>query len=478
MRALLTSEQHIVLDADHRIAACSLESFGLLGLKPQVLAAATERPRIADWVTEWSAVQAALAAEAGTTMLVIPPRDFSGETGAEAVSEGVWIHAHLQPIALPNETTVFVLHWHHMPTDAYTLGVAAARRRNSVNAGPAAVAAVAEAPFEQLKPATSLAIGGTASEGASQAPIADANLQAIAPQEQSRRRSALPFGLESSAATDHVAPDPMMEPPGFVQRADPLSAPHGISAVAQSSAAVAVCSNDLVTDTALSAPLILGERAAALQSRRRSTLLEPMAAARPSLVDVSLNPAGVKTLVPLSRIVVSPGRGMLDDVGESPGRDAGGNGGNLPPATSVAMPEPEMTTTGEGVGRVRSSEKHEPQRRKAVPRESVGDGNASLSSSAMGSNKRQERVRRVLAAGSGQLLPSLRLLRRVAVLIVLLSVALSIVMTVVSVAGTNAELYLSTQTLPRMCSSSTHHLARTPRRLMTLRRPTRRILRC
>ena len=125
MRALLSSEQQIVMDSDGRITACSLESLGLLGLTPEVLA--SERPRMSDWVVEWSHVQDALALEAGTKILITAPSDVAQVdalvTGARGTvvnaDAGVWIHAHVQPITLPNGVSISVLHWHRMATDKY-----------------------------------------------------------------------------------------------------------------------------------------------------------------------------------------------------------------------------------------------------------------------------------------------------------------------------------------------------------------------
>ena len=123
MRALPCSEHQLVIDSDGRITACSLESLGLLGLTPEVVA--MERPRMSDWVVEWNHVQDALAQDTGTKILVTPPRDVAANealvTGARdaVVDAGVWIHAHLQSVALPNNESVLVLHWHHMPTDKY-----------------------------------------------------------------------------------------------------------------------------------------------------------------------------------------------------------------------------------------------------------------------------------------------------------------------------------------------------------------------
>lgn len=146
MRALATSEQHILLDANHGIAACSLESFRLLGLTPAALTGsiAEARPRISEWVAEWDAVQAALTSEAGTTVLVTEPvnavasvsaspRDDSASLGDcdegssphaslapnPTSSKGVWVHAQLQRLALPSGLSVSVLHWRRMQESDY-----------------------------------------------------------------------------------------------------------------------------------------------------------------------------------------------------------------------------------------------------------------------------------------------------------------------------------------------------------------------
>lgn len=128
MRAMSCSEQHVILDSNHRIMACSLESFGLLGFQPQALASEADRPCFEDWVAEWGSVQDALTREGGTTILVTPPATVGAAAHSDSrayltehADDGVWIHAYLQPIALPNDVSIFVLHWHHMHTDKYTV---------------------------------------------------------------------------------------------------------------------------------------------------------------------------------------------------------------------------------------------------------------------------------------------------------------------------------------------------------------------
>jgi len=68
LRAVETSEQHIIVDSDNRITACSLESFRLLDLQPRVLAQA-DRPRISEWVAEWDSVKDAMIRDAGADVL-------------------------------------------------------------------------------------------------------------------------------------------------------------------------------------------------------------------------------------------------------------------------------------------------------------------------------------------------------------------------------------------------------------------------
>ena len=100
----------------------------------QVLASlsAAERPRLSDFVQEWGSAsfQSALALEAGTTLLVTPPRNedatsngggSAGGSNRENADRSVWIHAHLQTVALPNSILIYVLHWSRMSTDAYTV---------------------------------------------------------------------------------------------------------------------------------------------------------------------------------------------------------------------------------------------------------------------------------------------------------------------------------------------------------------------
>jgi hypothetical protein len=128
MRAVPSSEHLIVLDADQRVTACSLESFGLLGLSPEELASGTERPHMSHWVREWSAIQDALAVDAGTTMLVMPQHDgaaspsksagaMKGSAATATDEPGVWVSAHLQSVSVPGPARISILYWKHLSTN-------------------------------------------------------------------------------------------------------------------------------------------------------------------------------------------------------------------------------------------------------------------------------------------------------------------------------------------------------------------------
>lgn len=133
MRPLTSTEQLIVLDAEHRITACTQESFSLLDLQPQVLNSSGERPKIADWIVEWNDCQDALADESGTLIHVQAPataRELQGtrtrasaERQVSSLEAGVKIQGHLQPIALPDAMTVFILHWHRVYGDSTLVSV-------------------------------------------------------------------------------------------------------------------------------------------------------------------------------------------------------------------------------------------------------------------------------------------------------------------------------------------------------------------
>jgi PAS domain S-box-containing protein len=131
MRAVPSSEHLIVLDSDQRVTACSLESFGLLGLQAEELASGSEHPQMSHWVAEWDAIQDALTADAGTTMLVMQQRDGAkanspGRTGvvqiapntspASSEDSGVWIQAFLQRVSLPGAVRMSILYWKHLST--------------------------------------------------------------------------------------------------------------------------------------------------------------------------------------------------------------------------------------------------------------------------------------------------------------------------------------------------------------------------
>ena len=128
IRPLSTADQHLLLDGDLRVTACSIESLGLLGIEPSALEDAKRLPSFADFVKGWNgALAASLATDAGA-------RIFVTATAASGAG-GLWVQAHLQHIFLPGRVSVSVLHW---------------RRAD----GPGAEAPVTAPPTERASQAT------------------------------------------------------------------------------------------------------------------------------------------------------------------------------------------------------------------------------------------------------------------------------------------------------------------------------------
>ena len=132
MRALATTEEHIILDDNSRVLACSLQSLGLLDISVESLTGSSLKgPLISGWVSEWDMIQVALECEEGTTLFVSPRCMPGGIASAEAkvvaddcaidADAGVWIHAHLQRVTLPTNEKFAVLHWTRKTKDAYTV---------------------------------------------------------------------------------------------------------------------------------------------------------------------------------------------------------------------------------------------------------------------------------------------------------------------------------------------------------------------
>lgn len=132
MRPLVTTEHHILLDAEHRVTAATLESCALLGVQPSILSA--NKPGIEDWIAEWRAVLSDLESDAGSMLFVRRPQDDDdASSGQPAGGDGLWIQGHLQALHLPGGHVAHVLHWHRMSSDAYTVGRAEQRRRSSLS---------------------------------------------------------------------------------------------------------------------------------------------------------------------------------------------------------------------------------------------------------------------------------------------------------------------------------------------------------
>lgn len=138
MSPLTTSHEYIILDADHRVLGCSSDSFRLLGLTPQTLAAAASdgnRPLFTDWVSEgWDAAVSGASGTSGTAIRIVLPAALAMETttnqrrgprrresgsdsssdGTASRSDGRQVRATLQPVALPGGIRFSVLHWHEL----------------------------------------------------------------------------------------------------------------------------------------------------------------------------------------------------------------------------------------------------------------------------------------------------------------------------------------------------------------------------
>ena len=133
MRSLATTEHHVVLDASFRVTACTSESCALLGMLPAEISA--RKPLFESWVCEWCAILPDLLSDAGSMIFVRRAQSSEAATADAGcgVNAGLWVQGHLQKMILPGGHVTYVLHWHRMSSDAYTVGKAEERRRMSLS---------------------------------------------------------------------------------------------------------------------------------------------------------------------------------------------------------------------------------------------------------------------------------------------------------------------------------------------------------
>lgn len=395
MRQLTTSEQHILIDSDHRVTGCTTGSFDLLGIQASSLQSHT--PKIADWVTEWSAVLPDLSSDAGCFLFVSPlvnvdlaPQQLPGT--AERSGGGAWIVAHLQRIVLPTSAVVFVLHWHFMPTDPYSVGKAMAQRRKSLGGG----LTMADAADTTILPPKAAAVAaGLAAEG------------------ERASSSELSTGAQR-CDPDAVSPTPMLTEATNLTASARVDRPLPVRAANHAS-------GHLISG--VSAHFFSGEVASSNPLRLPGTPLDGMDADSASSATVGAFPSlrGAQALPVTSSAVVAEianqtpvcvcSRQSSSSEGSASEASGGDGGGGVSRPKSVVQ-----LRRGSG------------SRTAVTFNEAKGDGDRGSYASSKQSHgaKLQDKVRRVLGFGVGSLIPGLRLLQWVALLVALLTIGLGI----------------------------------------------------
>ena len=339
-----------------------------------------------------------LSSDAGSNLFVSPLKDVGPDVPQEQSSSkseaicsskpslgtvdrrGAWIVAHLQRILLPTSAVVFVLHWHLMPSDPYTVGKAMAQRRFSLGGGMGEMVA---APLSAVAIAAEVAevVAKSAQSGGAQ--LFDPS--AVSP---------TPFVPDARAS----------EATARIDRPLPI---HAKGSATPTSGSVRRLSD-------ITALILAGETESANPLRLPGTPLEAVAegggvgdafASTARMCRVGALPAAAAEAVNHEAPVLVGSR-------HSSHSDASG-------ATDVCG----------GVLQAQPLEQFAHGSRTAVAIHDVrgdGDRGSYASSKQSYGGKLQDKVRRVLSSGVGSLIPGLRLLRWVALLVTLLTIALGI----------------------------------------------------
>ena len=387
IRPLSTADQHLLLDGDLRVTACSIESLGLLGIEPSALEDAKRLPSFADFVKGWNgALAASLATDAGA-------RIFVTATAASGAG-GLWVQAHLQHIFLPGRVSVSVLHW---------------RRAD----GPGAEAPVTAPPTERASQATPQ-IEAEAGDDADSVGAVSSNQggDSVGVDEAS-------FGPASSRAAPSARPTP--SPPLLVM-GDP---PAPIS-VRLPTARDGVSPDALLND-ATTVPLLPPKpsihRSAMAGSRRSIGGLAATDLA--DIPDESRNPLGAASspapggvaMAAAVRPTASVRRSARGTVQE-------------PPALGVAAAVGSALAKKGENDRGSYASSHMTRECSRLCPSPWGASRCSSPLPHSDGVRLQDRVRRVIAVGTGTLMPGLSILLRISVGMAILVAALSIVMSV------------------------------------------------
>jgi hypothetical protein len=388
MRPLNVTQHHILMDSDFGVAACSLESSALLNVQPESLVVLdkSSRPHISTWIAEWPRAIPELSTDAGTSLLVQQPRDplaagvSSNSSSSAETCDGTWIQANLQTIGLPASKSVHVLHWHRMPLDAFSVNKAAQKRRSSLEG--------------------SVAIDASAIDAASIAATASAIAVPTA---------FLPPVLETLTSPSHVRA-PLAPGSGATPAADPLRSPG--------------------TTAPSSTPLLLyGQASGSAAPPGAGVHAIPQAhALRRSTSDAAA--AAVDT-----HSVILQGLS---------GGSAGGRSHRRGSATSLASVPAARAATSSGGRRGSDTSgssrgigaSHQSSRGVRAFGEVAGSGeredDRSSATSAMNGHRLQRKLRESISksVSDGTLIPSLRILRGVALLLASLATGMAIGMSV------------------------------------------------
>lgn len=281
MRQLVTADQHIILNAELRVTACSLESFALFGLQPGSLDESQQQlPLLPEWVDGWGSVtEAALATELGTRICIRAPASVAAASGA--APERLWVTAHIQRVTMPGNAVIVVLHWRHVDASAAVAPTAAERSaRGSADASPESGGGGSEDGAEGDSIAGAASTRRNSASAASSAAGADAETATGAP--PSARQPPSPPLLVMG--TD---PSPSALPPAI---SDAESEALG----ADSSALGAPAMTDASVGSLSAAPL-LAPKPSALKQRRGGVAAGLGVAQRDEGGSSSRNPLGAPT---------------------------------------------------------------------------------------------------------------------------------------------------------------------------------------
>jgi hypothetical protein len=110
---LRSAEELILLDSDYSVTACTLNSFALLGIQPETLETA-EKPRISEWVSNWPGALVTMAGGATARLRVREAQaqhQHEGTGTAPGTARENTISGRLQCVTLPGGIVIYVLYW-------------------------------------------------------------------------------------------------------------------------------------------------------------------------------------------------------------------------------------------------------------------------------------------------------------------------------------------------------------------------------